>query len=41
MIINQKNEEMYTYAYKQQKLLAIIFLDIDYFKQLNDYYGHL
>ena len=28
-------------AYRQQKSLAAIFIDVDYFKKYNDFYGHL
>lgn len=37
-------EEMFTYYYesacKESKALSVLFIDIDYFKNYNDFYGH-
>jgi len=38
--LNEHAEEMFEKAYKEQKNLGIEMLDIDYFKEYNDTYGH-
>lgn len=38
--LNRYLEKAFTEAVQKQLSLSILFLDIDFFKQMNDYYGH-
>lgn len=33
-------EETFEQALRKQRMLGVLFVDIDYFKEMNDYYGH-
>lgn len=38
--LNRHLEKVFEEAVQKQKVLTILFFDIDFFKQMNDYYGH-
>lgn len=38
--LNQYLEDVFDRAVQEELALSVIFVDIDYFKQLNDHYGH-
>jgi diguanylate cyclase (GGDEF)-like protein len=39
--LNQKLNSLVEYAYREQKPLTLLLVDIDYFKNFNDFYGHI
>ncbi|WP_172959714.1 diguanylate cyclase [Thiomicrorhabdus aquaedulcis] len=39
-LFNEMIEKSMAYAFRNQKLLAVLFIDLDGFKEVNDLYGH-
>ncbi len=39
--INQKLNHLVDYAYRENKSITLMLLDVDYFKNFNDLYGHI
>lgn len=38
--MNRYGEEVFEQALKKEKALSVLFIDIDFFKEMNDHYGH-
>lgn len=39
--INQKLNHLVDYAFREKKAITLLLLDVDHFKNFNDFYGHL